>query len=122
MEPTDYIDINCLNDLEHYIKSMTFSVEWKVTSEIGPDWIGSSREICFYLDNYQLTDNEFHSLLKSKLIERLNIPEHSKDHVITGKGELEINGTKLKLHYSWGAAIPYDYPDKRGNGTEVLYL
>lgn len=116
-----FIDINNSRELHQKMKSMDFFVEWRVTSDIGPDWIGSFREINFYLDDFMLKENQFCKELKEKLIQIIAIPSESQDHVITGEGDITIDGNSLMLDYSWEAAIPYQDPDQSEAGT-VLFL
>ena len=52
------ITVESFQALKNNMKSMGFSVKWKVTSEIGPGWIGSSRNIDFYLDDFLLTETD----------------------------------------------------------------
>ena len=114
------ISIKDFKDLILKMKAMEFSVQWRVTSDIGPEWIGSSKTIDFYLDDYVLNETEFITRLKKALSKRVPIPNESKDHVITGEGNISLENNQLKLHYSWEKTIPYSYPSDHKEGKVVL--
>jgi len=59
--------------------------------------------------------------LKNRLIKLLPIPDKSEDYIITGKGEIQLNGDKLEIIYSWEATIPYQYPEKNESGELIFY-
>ncbi|MFD1605897.1 hypothetical protein ACFSJW_04775 [Flavobacterium artemisiae] len=101
--------MNSIEELKKELENKTLSVKWKILSEIGPDWIGSSRTITFYLDNAPLEDNAFCKQMTDKLIEVIEIPSTSEDHVITGEGTFVLQGADLLIEYQIEAAIPYDY-------------
>ncbi|MCO7226023.1 hypothetical protein [Pleionea sp. CnH1-48] len=115
------IRINSLNTLLQYMQKSELSVEWRVTSDIGPDWIGSTREIYFYLGSEKLDETEFHDQLKSALIKVANIPPSSEKHVIDGEGDVTIEDGFLKIKFWWSKAIPYQHSDESGSGEGVLF-
>lgn len=98
----------------------TFSVKWKVRNEIGPEWIGSSREICFYKNSKPIEDNLIHTFLKNTLIEKVNIPEKSEDDIIEGEGELVVLGNQITVKFRISYTTPYAYPHKYENGKVVF--
>lgn len=102
------------------MKTMEFYVEWTVTSDIGPSWIGSSRTIDFYLDDAKLMDTDFVETLKNKLIKAIPIPSESKDHVIQGNGDITLKNNQLEVDYEWYAAIPYQDVDESKEGKIIL--
>lgn len=112
--------MNIKDELKNELISNTLSVKWKVRSDIGPNWIGSNREICFYKNSKPMDENLTHSFLKESLIEKLNIPEKSEDDTIEGDGDLFILGNDLLIKYTISYTIPYDYPHKYENGEVVL--
>lgn len=116
-----FIKIEKFDKLKSLMKSMDFFVKWIVTSDIGPDWIGSTREIKFYLDEFILYETEFCKSLKYKLIDTLSIPSESKDHVIIGDGDITLKDNRLEIYYEWYAAIPYQDPDESKEGKVLFY-
>jgi hypothetical protein len=102
------ITIENFEELKVKMQTMEFCVEWRVSPDIGPDWIGSDRTIDFYLNDYILSESEFCKSLKDKLIKIIPIPYQSKNHVITGDGDITLENQQLLVHYSWQKAIPYD--------------
>jgi hypothetical protein len=112
--------MNIKDELIRELIGNTFSVEWKVSSDIGPEWIGSNREVCFYKNSKPLDDNLFHSLLKETLVEKLNIPEKSEDDIIEGDGDLFMSGNEIKIKFSISYTVPYAYPHKYENGEVIL--
>ena len=107
--------------VNHMNQNQEFGVWWTVLCDIGPDWIGSSREVCFVLEGKPLSDNEFHRHLKDQLIKLANIPEKSSSHVINGEDDILLQEGKLIVEYWWTAAIPYQDPDQSGDGKGTLY-
>lgn len=108
------------DELINELTSNKISVKWEVRSEIGPEWIGSKREICFYRNAKPMDDNLAHSFLKESLIEKLKIPEKSKDDIIEGEGDLFVLGNNINITYTISYTIPYDYPHKHENGEVIL--
>jgi len=115
------ITIENFEELITKMKAMEFSVEWRVTSDIGPDWIGSYRTIDFYLNDYTLNETNFCKKLKNKLIESIPIPNESKYHVITGDGDITLKEKQLEIYYDWEATIPYDNPSESKEGKILFY-
>jgi len=76
--------MNSIQELKQELENKTLTVKWKVLCDIGPSWIGSSRTITFYLDKLQFEDSDFCNFMTDKLIEVMEIPSTSEDHVITG--------------------------------------
>jgi hypothetical protein len=95
-------------------------VGWTVYSDIGPEWIGSRRELTFYVDGRPASNNATISRLGDLLIEGLQIPATSSDFVIYGEGDLRKNGSAIEVIYYWYKTIPYDYPVKGGSGVFTL--
>ena len=112
--------MNITDKLKQELKTKKLSVKWKVSSDIGPDWIGSKREVCFYLNSEPIIDNSIHAFLKEILIDKLNIPEKSEDDNIDEEGDLFILENDLQIKYSISYTVPYDYPHKYDNGQVVL--
>lgn len=110
------ITIESFEELNTKIKTMEFSVKWVITSDIGPDWIGSTRTIDFYLDHFIWNETEFSKVLKNKLIKLLSIPSESKDYIINGHGIITPKNGKLEIHYSWDTTIPYQEPSQSKEG------
>ncbi len=115
------IIIESFEELIDKMESMEFYVEWEVTSDIGPSWIGSLRTIDFYLDRYKLTKTKFCKELENKLITIVAIPETSKDHVIYGDGDIILKNKKLEIYYEYKAAIPYQEPDEYREEKVIFY-
>jgi hypothetical protein len=107
-------------ELKQELKTKKLSVKWKVSSDIGPEWIGSKREVLFYLDSEPILDNSIHSFLEEILIDKLNIPTTSVDDNINGEGDLFILKNDLQIKYSISYTVPYDYPHKYDNGQVIL--
>lgn len=116
------ISIATVQELIREMKRADFSVEWTVTSEIGPEWIGSTRTITFFLGELPLKDTPFLKAITRAVIEGIPIPEKSEDHVITGHGSFRITQNHLELSYSWEATIPYQNPDNYQSGTLLIAL
>lgn len=112
--------MNIKDEIKNEVISNTLSVRWKVCSDIGPNWIGSNREICFYKDSKLIDENLVYSFLKESLIEKLNIPEKSEDDTIEGDGDLFMSDNNLLIKYTISYTVPYDYPHKYENGEVVL--
>lgn len=112
--------IHTIEELKSELKSKNFSVEWKVHCEIGPDWIGGGRNVCFYLDNQPLGETEFHSMLINQLVSKINIPSSSEEHVIEGEGELNIINSELVVKYTITSNIPYDMAFNYESGEVAL--
>ncbi len=104
------------------MKRADFSVEWTVSSEFGPEWIGSTRTIVFFLGELRLKDTPFLNSITQVVIEGIPIPEKSEDHVITGHGDFHLKQNHLELHYTWEATIPYQNPDIYKSGTLLIAL
>jgi len=115
------IEVESFEKLKHKMKTMEFSVQWMVTSDIGPDWIGSSRTIDFYLGDFILSETEFCKKLKDRLIESIPIPNESKDHVITGNGDIILKENQFEICYDWDATIPYQNPGKSKEGRILFF-
>ncbi len=115
------ITIDNFEELTAKMKTMEFSVEWRVTSDIGPDWVGSYRTIDFYLNEYILSETKFCESLKDKLIKIIPIPNKSKDHVITGDGYITLENKQLEIYYSWEKAIPYNNPSEYKEEKVLFY-
>lgn len=106
-----------MQSLLKHMEKEALSVEWTVLSDIGPDWIGSSRSICYYLENTALSETSFHDQLKDTLIKAVNIPDESEESVIYGEGDIIISGNFLQINYWWTKTIPYaEKPNDRGKG------
>ncbi len=116
------ISIATVQELIREMKRADFSVEWTVTSEFGPEWIGSTRTITFFLGELRLKDTPFLKSITRAVIEGIPIPEKNEDHVITGQGDFHLKQKHLELQYSWEATIPYQNPDNYQSGTLLLAL
>ncbi|MBL7779161.1 MAG: hypothetical protein JNK66_12830 [Chitinophagales bacterium] len=112
--------MNLRDKVKHELKTKTLWVQWQVTCNIGPDWVGSSRDIQFYINAEPVEDNDFHSFLKDCLIEKLNIPEKSEEDMIEGEGDLLLLGNDVMIKYAISYTVPYNYPHKYENGEVVL--
>jgi hypothetical protein len=112
--------VNSIKDLKVELKSKSFKVTWQVRCDIGPDWIGGGRNICFYLDGKPLDDSEFHRMLIDQLINKLHIPASSEEQVIKGDGDIQIVNSELVVKYSTVSNIPYDMEFQFENGEIVL--
>lgn len=112
--------MNSIDELKKELKNKTLTVRWKVLSEIGPEWIGSSRNITFYLDEVSLEDSDFCHFMTGKLIEVMEIPSTSKDEVITGYGIFMLRDSELIIQYETESNIPYDYEFNFDNGVKTF--
>ena len=116
------ISIQSFNELvKHLNNNKEFSVWWDVLCEIGPEWIGSRREICFVLDGKPLSDSNFHTYLKNQLVNVADIPKESTNYVIQGEGDISLKNGQLIIDYWWSAMIPYQNSDQSGYGKGVLH-
>lgn len=122
MKESDNIIVENLASLIEQMNNSEFWVEWKVLSNIGPDWIGSSRSICFYLGELAICENKFHDQLRSAMIEVAKIPETSSETVIDGEGKIQYLDGKLNVKYWWSKAIPYQDPCEQGNSEGTLVI
>ena len=118
--PEQTTEIADVDTLVRLVDQDRVGVDWTVTSTIGPGWIGSSRELSFYVDGKPIAENALARRLTNALIEALSIPETSEDHVISGEGDLRRRGTLIEVVYDWSAAIPYDFPSDSGSGVVAL--
>jgi len=114
------IAVSDIHSLLKNMKTKELFVEWKVLSEIGPEWIGSDHNIVFYLGGVPLSENIFHSYLKNVLIRVVGIPEVSDEEIIDGEGNLTLENNTLKIKYLWTKTIPYQDPLLGGNGEGIL--
>lgn len=112
--------MNSIEELKKELQSKTLAVRWKVLSQIGPEWIGSSRNITFYLDKAPLEDNDFCHFMANKLIEVMEIPSTSEDHILTGNGIFILQGADLIIEYKTEAVIPYDDNFNSDSGTKTF--
>ena len=120
MNKSAEIIIENLESLLDHMNKCDLWAEWKVLSDIGPEWIGSSRKICFYLDDVPLGKSEFHNKLKKALSKTASIPETSSDEIIYGEGEVTYKDGVLQVKYWWSKAPPYQDPIKKGSGEGVF--
>ena len=72
-------------------------------------------------NNKQFRKNDFHTELVEELLSTLTSLDKYKDHIIDGKGKLIIEDNAITFHYRWEGTIPYQYPDIKGNGKEIIY-
>lgn len=112
--------MNSIQELKKELENKTLTVKWKVLCDIGPGWIGSSRTITFYLDKLQFEDTAFCNFMTNKLIEVMEIPSKSEDHVITGSGIFILQGADLIIQYEIESNIPYDYEFNFDNGAKTF--
>ncbi len=112
--------MNTLAELKEALQSKELMVEWSVRCETGPEWIGSEREISFYLNDQALGDNPFHEMLKDALVKSVNVPATSEVYMIKGEGELRIVDNNLVVHYQMEYNIPYDTEFKYETGSAIL--
>lgn len=116
MKETEPIHVADLFAFVELVGKDIVSVSWSVLPEIGPDWIGSRREITFFVDGTPMAENELTNDLANRLVAGLAIPVTSKDHVISGEGDLQLNGTAIDVVYHWDKAVPYADPVETGSG------
>ncbi|MBD1855237.1 MULTISPECIES: hypothetical protein [Leptolyngbya] len=102
------------------VEQARVGVGWIVYPDIGPGWIGSHREINFYVDCMLVSKNLIISRLINVLCKGLEIPATSADLVIFGEGELRKNGGAIEVVYDWNKAFPYDNPIESGSGVFTL--
>ena len=105
------------------IAGKSFTVQWVVRTEIGPEWIGGGREIHFSVDG-QLLDEAcpVYAVLRDALIARLGVPESADDACIDGEGEISIFGNILRIDYDVHTAVPYMDGSSEGGTTTLLEL
>lgn len=115
------IEIDNWDELENFILKAEVNVRWQIKSDIGPGWIGRGKRFRLSSNNIQFKKNSFHIELVEKLSTSLSSLEKYNDHTLDGKGKIIIEDQAIKFQYSWEGAIPYQYPDKNGNGIEILY-
>lgn len=116
-QPDEIRDLDALVGL---VDQDRISVSWTVTSAIGPEWIGSTRKVSFYVDGIPVPENPLIQRLANVLIEAILIPETSENRVISGEGDLRRRGSLIEIVYEWSAAIPYDWPSDSGSGVVTL--
>ncbi|MFH6996153.1 hypothetical protein [Flavobacterium sp. FlaQc-48] len=112
--------MNSIEELKKELENKTLTVKWKVLCDIGPDWIGSSRSITFYLDKLQFEDSDFCNFMTDKLIEVMEIPSTNEDHVIKGFGVFILEDSDLIIQYETEANIPYDDKFNFENGIKTF--
>ena len=105
-QPTEVRDLETLVGL---VDQDRISVDWTVNCEIGPEWMGSNRALTFYVDGNPIAENPLTQRLANALVDALSIPATSKDHVISGEGDLRRRGTVIEIVYDWNSTIPYDW-------------
>ena len=110
------------NDLMTQLNTTELTVEWEVLSDIGPNWIGSIRQLKFCFENTPVETTGIFKQLENNIIERLAIPERSADTVINGHGKISLKNKTLKLDYEWDEWIPYAVqPEKEESGCTVIF-
>ena len=116
------IIIENFQSLKQYMnmKESELSVEWYVYSDLGPSWIGSWREVNFFVDGICLVENSFVERLQKYVIDAANIPSKSVDETIHGEGDISISSDTLEIKYWWDKAIPYQDPIETGSGSAVV--
>lgn len=113
-------EIRDLDALVGLVDQDRIAVAWTVTSALGPEWIGSTRHVSFYVNGIPLPENPLIQRLVDVLVEAILIPETSKDRVISGEGKLRRRGNLIEMVYEWSAAIPYDWPSDSGSCVVTL--
>lgn len=114
------IEIRNSSELLKLMESEKLYVEWSVTSDIGPDWIGSETEIDFYTDHHCLVENSFIVGLSESVKKSVELPETGGDRIIRGEGVVNLKNGQLHLQYSWSSEYPYMNPDKFGKGEVTI--
>lgn len=112
--------MNSKEELKKELTSKVITAGWEVLCDIGPNWIGSRRNIAFYLDESPLEESDFISFLIERLIEVMEIPSYSEYHVIKGSCTFSLNGSDLILEYETVTNIPYDDKFNLDNGVKVF--
>lgn len=120
-EMNEQIAITNTLQLLEKLRFQELEVEWTVTSDIGPEWIGSSTEINFYFGNCSLTRNEFLQSFENALKEAMTLPEIGGERIISGEGIIFTENDELKIKFQWFSCLPYMDPDEHGNGEAVIY-
>ncbi|MCR9200198.1 MAG: hypothetical protein NXI04_16305 [Planctomycetaceae bacterium] len=115
-ELSEAIRVADLISLAQLVEEDKVGVSWTALSEIGPEWIGSRRKVTFFVDGTPLAENEVTCQLADRLITGLGIPATGKDHVISGEGNLRLNGTVIEVLYDWDKTVPYDDSIEAGSG------
>lgn len=113
-------EIRDLDALVGLVDHDRVSVDWTVTSAMGPEWIGSTRKLSFCVDGIPIAENSFTRRLAKAIIEAISIPETSEELVISGEGNLRRRGTLIEIVYEWRAANPYDWSSDSGSGVAKL--
>ncbi|CAM2010724.1 hypothetical protein [Acanthopleuribacter pedis] len=111
------------SSFETFIQSLSENeceVEWFVHPDFGPDGMYGRREITFFLAGDPLPDSALHDTLKQYLIDLLNIPATSTRFLISGEGDITLEGNQLKIKYWWQKAIPFDHPSESYRGEGIL--
>ena len=114
--------MNSIEEHKQELENKTLTVNWKVLCDIGPDWIGSSRNITFYLDKLPFEENDFCNFMTDQLIEVMEIPSTSEHHVIKGFGKFILEGSDLIIQYETEANIPYDDKFDFESGTKTFII
>jgi hypothetical protein len=112
--------MNSIEELKKELESKTLTVKWKILSAIGPNWIGSSRNITFYLDKLPFEGSDFYNFMTDKLIDVMEIPSTSEEQVITGYGIFILQDSDLIIQYETEANIPYDDKFNFENGIKTF--
>ena len=120
MEEPDKFIVADLNHFVELVGQNRVGVYWSVLSGIGPEWIGSRREIGFFVDGTTMAENKLTKRLADLLIEGLSIPATSKDYLITGEGDLRRNGMLIEVVYDLTKGVPYDEPVETAGGVFAL--
>ncbi|MGJ8676126.1 MAG: hypothetical protein ACSHX0_01270 [Akkermansiaceae bacterium] len=119
MTQPDSISIESLSQFHELLSEACVDVFWFVRCEIGPDWIGSSREVQLLHSGKPLS-GPFSDKLILAIISAANIPSESSDSVISGEGEILLRDEKLILDFEWSDTVPYAISHESGHGTVEL--
>ena len=112
-----------VNDVERFcqlVEQGRVGVAWSVSPEFGPEHIGSRREVTFFVDSTPVTASALTERLARILIDGLQIPATSRDHLISGEGDLRRQEYSVEIVYDWQRTIPFDEPVENGSGVFTL--
>ena len=121
MPDSDFAEVQDLATFIELVGQSSVGVIWSVTPAFSPDSIGSHRDVKFVVNGARIAQNALTQRLAALLVDALQIPEYSKDHLISGEGDLRVNDNRIEVLYEWDCAIPYQDPSETHHGKIELF-
>ncbi|WP_125931878.1 hypothetical protein [Thiosocius teredinicola] len=120
MDEPKEIEISNKSELLEHLAGRSIEAEWVVTSDMGPEWIGSKTEFSLYLGEFRIKECTYIRGLKAALKGAIGVPETGGDRIISGEAEITATGQQLNVEYCWSSCVPYMDADRTVKGEVSL--